>query len=159
MRRRLYILCCFAAVTIGAGKPEKDRLSLNDLKWLAGCWQRGNVQRMVEEQWMSPSGRTMLGMSRTVTNGKLTEYEFVRLVEDSSGAIHYIAKPSGQPEASFTLVKTDGTEFVFENPLHDFPQRIVYRSCGPDSLNAHIEGMINGKTRVINFAMSRVRCN
>ena len=36
---------------------------------------------------------------------------------------------------------------VFENPEHDFPQRIVYWREGDRVLHARIEGVIKGKER------------
>ena len=46
---------------------------------------------------------------------------------------------------------------VFENPKHDFPQRIRYRLKG-DTLHARIEGTINGKERAIDFPYQRASC-
>ena len=37
-----------------------------------------------------------------------------------------------------------GTRVVFENPVHDFPQRIIYWKDGAD-LRARIEGTQKGK--------------
>jgi hypothetical protein len=49
---------------------------------------------------------------------------------------------------------------VFENPAHDFPQRIIYRRLSPDSLVARIEGPgPNNTTRGIDFPMRRVNCS
>jgi hypothetical protein len=132
---------------------------LDSLKWLSGCWVREGKDGLVaEEQWTNPSGGTMLGMSRTVKDGRTTQYEFLRIVADSSGGLSYVALPSGQSEASFWLIRSDGNEFVFENPAHDFPQRVIYRRLGPDSLIASIEGMMGGKERSIPFPMRRAEC-
>jgi hypothetical protein len=52
---------------------------------------------------------------------------------------------------------TGGDEVVFENPAHDFPQRIRYRASGA-ALQARIEGTMNGKTRGIDFPYTRTNC-
>jgi hypothetical protein len=44
------------------------------------------------------------------------------------------------------MVAAGPTEAVFENPGHDFPQRIIYRREG-DSLIARIEGEVDGRRR------------
>ncbi len=46
---------------------------------------------------------------------------------------------------SFKLIKLQNNEAIFENMLHDYPQRIIYRLSAPDILYAHIEGNKNGK--------------
>lgn len=137
---------------------QTQKYSLDDLEWLAGCWSGGSGTRSTIEQWMKPSGKTMLGMSRTVANGKTVEYEFLRVHEESNGDIFYTAIPSGQQEASFKLVKLEKHMAVFENPEHDFPQRVIYKLEDDGSLKARIEGESKGKERGIDFPMKRVAC-
>jgi hypothetical protein len=131
--------------------------SLDDFAWLAGCWSGGSGSRQVEEHWMAPKGGAMLGMGRTIANGALREYEFLVLRIDGSD-VFYVAKPSGQPEASFKLTEIKDGAAVFENPTHDFPQRIIYRRETADTLVARIEGIRNGQTRGIDFSFRRVSC-
>ena len=50
------------------------------------------------------------------------------------------------------------TSVVFENPEHDFPQRVGYRRDGADGLQAWIEGQANGKSRRVDFSYQRARC-
>jgi hypothetical protein len=94
-------------------------------------------------------------MSRTVAQGRTVEYEFLLLRLDSAGDIFYVAKPSGQPEASFKLIRATATEAVFENPQHDFPQRISYTLKPDGTLLAAIEGQKDGKTRRVEFPYQR----
>ena len=69
----------------------------------------------------------------------------------------YVAHPSGQPAAEFLSTTVSGDTVLFENPAHDFPQRIGYRRQGA-SLLAWIEGARNGKTRRVEFPYRRVAC-
>jgi len=97
----------------------------------------------------------MIGVSRTVSNGKTTEYEFL-LIREGANGLEYVAKPSGQAEATFTAARASASEVVFENPAHDFPQRIIYRKEG-DALKAAIEGSMNGQTRRVEFPYIKAR--
>jgi len=65
---------------------------------------------------------------------------------------------SAVTDADFEAKTTSDTMVVFENPAHDFPQRIIYRRRGTDSLLARIEGTVNGQTRAIDFPSARTRC-
>ena len=130
--------------------------SINDVGWLAGCWEFTRGNRHVTEQWTSADGGTMLGLSRTINGGKTTEYEFV-VIREADGRLEYVAKPSRQPEAVFTSVRVTGDEAIFENPQHDFPTRIHYRRQA-DGLLAAIEGSINGSRRTIEFPYRSARC-
>lgn len=137
---------------------QTPRMGLDSLGWLAGCWEARTGTRVVSEQWMKPLGTTMLGMSRTVAGDRTVEYEYCRLERAEDGLIRFVALPSGQAGGSFTLVRSGPGLAVFENPEHDFPQRILYRLIRPDSLHARIEGVIQGKPRGVDFPYRRVPC-
>ena len=144
-------LACLTANETRAQAPI-DRAA-----WLAGCWQRQTTNRVVDEQWMAPAGGVMLGMGRTVIDGALREFEYVR-ISDVNGTLVYHAEPSGQKPADFKAKSVSDEELVFEDLTHDFPQRIHYRRVGPDSLVARIEGVTGGRERAIDYPYARVRC-
>lgn len=98
----------------------------------------------------------MLGMGRTVRDGKLVEYESV-LLREQDGKLAYEAHPSGQPFAVFMSSTIGESTVIFENPGHDFPQRVGYKRDG-DSLLAWIEGTANGKSRRVDFPYRLVAC-
>jgi hypothetical protein len=125
--------------------------------WLAGCWEQRAGGRLVEEQWMAPRGGTMLGMSRTTRGDTLVEYEQVRIFE-RGGKLVYAAHPSGQEPAEFESTTLTDSLIVFENPTHDFPQRIVYQRLGLDSLIARVEGTTRGRARSFQFSYAHVAC-
>lgn len=139
------------------GQDTKPKIE--SLSWISGCWEQNDAvkKRYGSEQWMKPSGGSMIGMSRTVRNGKTTGFEFLRIVQDDAG-IHYISKPSeNKEETAFKLIKSSASEVIFENPTHDFPQRIIYR-LDKTKLFARIEGNNNGKAMGIDFPMTRAKC-
>jgi hypothetical protein len=148
-------LVIFGLLGQGTSAQEQKR-SIESLTWLAGCWQGTGKQEGISEQWMQPAGGLMLGMGRTVKNGRAVEYEFTRISEEN-GVLVYTATPSGQQTASFTLAGGSANEFIFENKQHDFPQRVIYK-LQDDSLLARIEGTINGSLKGIDFPMQRVPC-
>jgi hypothetical protein len=128
--------------------------TIDQASWISGCWSRQAGDRSTEEHWMKPAGGTMLGMSRTIAKGRTSEYEFLRIVEQD-GTLAYVALPSGQKEATFTLAAARPGELVFENPKHDFPTRVMYQRQPDGSLKARIEGTMNGQPRGIDFPMAR----
>jgi hypothetical protein len=136
--------------------PAPTQLTTDNAAFLTGCWKFEANGRVVEEHWMAPAGGALIGMSRTVAKGKLADFEFLQIRELPDG-LTYIAKPSNQPEARFVAAAKSADELVFENPSHDFPQRIRYRRVG-DQLRARIEGTMNGKARGIDFPYRRTPC-
>lgn len=131
--------------------------TVRSLAFMSGCWERRTASGTVEEQWMAPRGGTMLGMSRTVRGQATVGYEYLR-IQAHDGALLYHAAPSGQAPATFRAAHVAGQTVAFENPEHDFPQRIIYRAAPGDSLHARIEGTVNGQARSADFRYGRVAC-
>lgn len=143
----LSLLLLHAVIVQG---PTVDQFS-----WLTGCWTMTRGDSVTEEHWLKPFGGTLMGISRTVKGGRTVEHEFLQ-IRDVNGKLAYVAKPSGQAETTFTLKTFTDGEAIFENPGHDFPQRILYRRTA-DGVTARIEGMRNGQTRGLDFPYSRCR--
>ena len=138
-----------------AGAAQKPA-GIERAAWLQGCWELVSPTRTVEEFWMTAKGGSMIGISRTIRDGKTTEYEMVVLREERE-RLAYEAHPSGQTPATFLSTRITGSELVFENPAHDFPQEVGYRLEG-DGLVAWIRGTQNGNDRRIEFPYKRARC-
>ena len=128
-----------------------------DLDWMQGCWIHDTGEWIIEEQWMAPRGDALVGMSRTSLRDSLRNYELVVIRADTSG-IRFEAHPSGQASAVFHSVEQRPDRIVFENPGHDFPQRIGYEADGPDRLTGWIEGLEKGEHRRIEFPYVRAVC-
>jgi hypothetical protein len=155
--RTMTVAICMAQCVAGlAGKAAAPTIA--ELSWLAGCWRQESPGRVVDEVWMAPAGDALLGMSRTVAKDRAVAHEFMQIRSGADGVV-FIARPSGQQEATFRLVKSSPRELVFENPTHDFPQRVIYRLDSPDALVGRIEGTEKGRTRAIDFPMRRVACH
>jgi hypothetical protein len=100
----------------------------------------------------------MLGMARTVRGDALVEYESV-LIKEQGGKLAYEAHPSGQPPATFLTATATDSEVVFENPQHDFPQRVGYRRDGSGGLIGWVEGTAQGKARRVEYPYRRASCD
>ena len=139
------------------GAAEVAASPVDSLAWMAGCWEHEEPDFRREEQWMRPAGGTLVGMSRSVADGRTVEYEYLR-IEVRDGRLVYVASPSGQAETVFTLEELTDRSVRFAAPEHDFPQRIVYERVSPRAILAWIEGNVEGVSRVIEFPMVAGRC-
>jgi hypothetical protein len=121
--------------------------------WLEGSWKLTTGGSAVEEHWTSPSDGMMMGMSRSVSNGKLKSFEFLRIQVQGSDLV-YLAQPQGRPATEFKLTQHSDSELIFANPQHDFPKRIIYRRQSSDRVLARIE---DDKGQGRDFAYERVK--
>jgi hypothetical protein len=133
--------------------PMPAKAAIGDLAWLAGTWvgTRGMGGAITtEERWSPPLGGAMLAVSRTVSKGKMSAFEYLRIVERDGGLV-YIAQPGGRAATEFVLTEFSKTKAVFENPRHDSPQRIVYELSAEGGLTASIGYTKGGTPRRFEF--------
>jgi hypothetical protein len=156
---RLRIIVLWLALSPGLALAQEKTFTVKDLAWLKGCWSLNRNGRETTEHWLKPAGGTMLGISRTVADGRTIEFEFMQIRQEANSEILFIAKPSGQSEATFKLIKGSANEVIFENSRHDFPQRVIYRLQGDGSLLGRIEGVSKGKEKSVDFPMTRASCD
>jgi len=150
-----------SAAPANTAAPASPASTLEPFGWLHGCWDGKVNQRDFREEWLPLRGDMMIGVSQTVSQGKTQDFEYLRLELRPEG-IFYVAVPSGKKETSFRLSgrTRDGENeiFTFENPVDEFPQRIIYRRGSEGWLYAHVEGTLNGQARSVIYPMRRVDC-
>lgn len=115
--------------------------TLEDFAWLEGEWQSPAPSTVFKERWGRQADGSYRGEAAAHAKGEdaATGHETLRLFSRDGGLV-YEAHPKQNPApVAFPLVSCDPNQgFVFENPDHDFPQRIVYEPLGPDRFDAHV---------------------
>ena len=144
-----------ARIMLGVGMAlASGTASAAEFDWLAGQWCGGSTERNIEEVWLPEAGGALLGMSRTVRGSSTESFEFMRLVPAGKNTGLYV-QPNGVAPTVFAIANHGDGWVVFENPAHDFPNRIEYRRDGA-GLRASIAGPgADGKTLEIPFNYHR----
>ena len=155
--KRLLLTCMLAAAW--QASPAADATGIARVAWLQGCWETAPSPSgsVIEEQWTSPRGKTMLSMGRTVRGGAMVDHEFIILREQGE-QLAYEAHPSEKAPATFVSKEISATQVVFENLALEFPQRVGYQLKDANTLLAWIEGTRNGSPRKIEFPYRKVAC-
>jgi hypothetical protein len=108
----------------------------------------------MEEHWSAADGGMMTAMHRDQRAGRVVSFEFLR-VEAHGDSLVFVALPHGRNETPFPMKELAGKRVVFENPEHDFPQRIIYWQSRPGTLSARVEGTIHGKVESEEWTWTR----
>ena len=137
------LLFSFAAGSAAPQGPAAGAGRIEELAFLAGSWGGLDGGAAVEERWLAPKGGLMLGLGRTVRDGKAVDFEFMR-IEQQGETLVYLASPGGKAATPFLLAAIGATSAVFESAL-EFPRRVSYRKNADGTLTARIEGTRNGK--------------
>ncbi len=139
-----FAICAFASA-LPACASEIDKLS-----WMNGTWTQTKADSVVQESWLGPRGKLLVGVSLTSSGKDKASFEYMRIVETPSGLVFY-ASPNGGPAVAFTLKESSERRVVFENLANDFPHRVIYQLVANSELHARIEGSVAGKPRSMDW--------
>lgn len=131
--------------------------AMADLEWLTGAWAGENEDGTVtEEHWTQPRAGAMFGINRTIAEGRTVFFEFLRIERTADDGLQYLAAPEGRhPPTTFRLIERSPTRFIFSNPAHDYPQRIIYEQQSDGSLILRIEGNEDGVEKSAGWSLRR----
>jgi hypothetical protein len=135
-----------------------DSNPFDKLSWIVDKWISQYGESITYENWVRLDDTTYSGESHTVRNGDTVFTEQLK-IEKIGDDIFYTAVVEHNPgPVNFKLIKCEDNKAVFENPEHDFPNRIIYMLRDDGSLYARIEGKNKkGKKVYSEFFYTRVR--
>lgn len=135
----------------------QEKTDMQKLLWIADSWVSASGETKSYEEWKVINDDLYEGGSKTVKDGKTIFSETLK-IENTAEGIFYVADVAHNPApVKFKLISVSETSAVFENPLHDFPQKITYL-LEEGNLHAIIEGPgKDGKTKKVDFYMQKMR--
>ena len=101
----------------------------NAFQWLAGTWEMPKPNGSFRlEVWESNGPNALSGKGMKVIAGDTTYLESIRLYLDEKDVWYTptVTDQNGGQPVPFKLVSVVDHQYIFENPAHDFPQRIIY---------------------------------
>ena len=138
-----FVLAAFAL--IAASALAQPPAKVESLGWMSGTWVSEGPRAKVSESWLGPGNGLMVAVNLSTFASGRNSYEFLRIAETPDG-FSYFASPDGRAPVEFKLKELGERRVVFENAMHDFPQRILYWRDG-DALLARIEGKLKGEEK------------
>ena len=151
------LLALMAPAAVGQGVAPAAH-PIDRLAWLAGCWAADGGEPGSVEHWLAPAAGSMLGVSREVRAGRLSQFEFMAIRGLPDGGLAFLALPGGRNATEFKSRSIGVAEVVFERAGGDFPSRVIYRRTGERTMLGRIEGTANGEARAVDFPFTRTAC-
>jgi hypothetical protein len=111
---------------------------MGQFDWLSGAWCGSQGDGRIEEHWTASASNGLLGMARTVHEGRMVSFEYMR-IETGEQTPRFVAQPGGAAPTAFALQEHQAMSVRFHNPQHDFPQTVRYWREGA-ALHAEISG-------------------
>ena len=141
MTRTVLAALILLAATAASAQPSR----IESLTFMRGSWVAESRAEQVFESWLGPANGMMVAANLTARRDGRRSFEFLRIAETPQGLV-YFASPGGRAPVEFRAVEVVEGRVSFENPRHDFPQRITYWREGAN-LRAKVEGTMRGAAR------------
>lgn len=155
----LTIAACNNAGNTQAAVNAADYTRLEKANWLVGAWENKSNEGNATEIWKKENDSTLTGISYFVVGKDTVSTEQIRLHQSAKDVFYVPTIPdqNGGLPVEFKLTGSDNNSLVFENPSHDFPQKITYTRITNDSMIAEISGKQQGKEKAMQFPMKKVK--
>lgn len=143
---------------ISCKKQEStEKYQIKSTSWLLGKWKTNTDGGNLSESWKKINDSTFQGESFFIKGKDTLHFESIILQQKGEELIYY-AIVKGQNEnkpVAFRMTSRTEKQLVFENPKHDYPQKITYTLDKKDSLTAYVSGIQHGKTSSEKFGMKK----
>ncbi len=149
MKQLMYFL--FAIALWGC----KAKPAMKTFDKIIGEWEQTQRHETFKEKW-TKSGDTFYGNGIMLYKQDTIFQESMTLVDREKTVYYETTSPNenGGKTIAFTLTQCSKTKWVFENPAHDFPKKIIYKFNSDDHLEVQVEG--DQKEKNLFFEFQRV---
>lgn len=142
------------------GNIIKSFDELEKANWLLGSWEYKDTTGTLHETWTTDTDSSYVGKSYFVINEKDTLHnESFELIENEEHLIYnsaVIGEDYDEP-VPFQLTKDEDSVLIFENPKHDYPNKIEYKLNKNSSLQITISGKVKGKNNKTNYLLYKIK--
>lgn len=158
MKNRIYLVL-FLTLLISAISYAQPKVVFKKHLFL-GKWQLISDKYNIVEEWSYISDTLYTGRTYMTVNGDTSIIETLRLCYLNKIFCYCSAVPNQNDgkEIVFKLkhIENFGEKLTFENPSHDFPQKIVYEFFSNNQMSASIEGMKDGINKKTEYKFSKI---
>jgi len=136
---------------------KKNFDQLEKMSWLEGSWENNLPEGTLTETWQKTNDSTYSGKTLFIKEKDTIHFEEIVLSQKGE-TLFYTPTVKGQNNdepIEFKLTNSTENEFTFENPKHDYPQKIAYKKLNANNLVATISGKQQGKPSSESYPMKR----
>lgn len=152
---RVRFFFAFLLIFLFSCTTHKDDTSTS-LKSLVGLWKsEGNL--VFYEHWIQLPDSSLVGKGFSINGTDTLFSESLRIAYQNDTLYYYatVYRQNKGGEIPFRLVKSEKSGWVFENPSHDYPNRIIYKIQNDSVLFARTENIRGNKP--IEFRFKKVK--
>ncbi|MES2544031.1 MAG: DUF6265 family protein [Bacteroidota bacterium] len=130
---------------------------LEKANWLVGEWENTTKEGMLTEKWTKENDSTFTALSCIVNENDTIQSEKIVMKQEGND-LYYVPTIKVQNDGmsvQFKMTEATESQLVFENKMHDFPQKIIYIKVSNNNLIAEISGIKDGVETKESYPMKR----
>jgi len=157
MKNVIIIVVCVLFLSCQPSSDKKFE-QLEKMNWLVGQWENKMPEGVLTETWTKDNDSTFSGTTYFIMNKKDTVHSETIILKQVNDELVYRPTVKGQNNdepVDFILSSESENSFSFENPKHDYPQKIVYKKVNETKLVATISGLQQGKQSSESYQMNK----
>jgi len=157
MKNVIVIVVCVLFLSCQPSSDKKFE-QLEKMNWLVGQWENKMPEGILTETWTKTNDSTFSGTSYFIINKNDTVHSETIFLTQLKDELIYSPTVKGQNDdksVDFILTSNIENSFVFENPKHDYPKKIVYKKVAENGLITTISGMQQGKQSNESYPMKK----
>lgn len=157
-QKTILLMLLLAIVSCKKSDSNKNE-KIKAANWLLGNWENNSADGNLSETWKKINDSTFQAQSYFIKENDTLHFESITL-QQKGEELTYTATVQGQNNdkpVSFKLTTSTEKQLVFENPKHDYPQKISYNQITTDSLVAKISGIQQGKPSSEQYSMKKTK--
>lgn len=155
-QKTTFIIILLAAVSCQKKESaEKDKIKAAN--WLIGNWENISPDGILSENWEKVNDSTFSATSYFIKGKDTLHFESIVLAQKGK-TLTYKATVKGQNNdkpVDFPSASETENKLTFENPQHDYPQKITYTKGVNTTLTAEISGKLQGKLTTERFVLMK----
>ncbi len=144
-----------ALLILSTNAMAQEITDLSQFEFMLGTWSAEFPDGAFYESWTKESSTRFVGEAYTIKGGDSTPSETLSLEILDDGyhnGVYYVATPIFQDSTFFLFVAGTNEDAEFQNPQHDFPQRIVYKKIDADRMFVVVDNLTeNSRQLTFNF--------
>lgn len=155
MKNAIYIL--LVVLTLTSCQKSKEVSKIVGKDWLIGKWENKSKAGNLLEIWTKANDSLFIGESYFIKGKDSLHSEKMELKQKGEN-LFYISTIKGQnkeqPETFKQNIEIE-KQLVFENPLNEYPRKIVYKPIAKDRLFIEVSGIEQNKPISTRYSMKK----
>jgi hypothetical protein len=157
----LLLIVAFISCNKSNSNPSEnnEKENIKASHWLLGTWENKSSEGNLIEKWKKMNDSTYEGQSFFIKGKDTLHFEIITL-QQKEEELYYNTLIKGQNNDEvipFKMTLKTEKELVFENPKHDYPQKISYKQISKDSVVTEISGLQLGQPSSEKYLMLKIK--